>query len=165
MDRIVAGTPAGHPLLKEDPLLIAAEPYALWAVQRCASGPQDPLFEHRALVQTDDVMPYHLRKVRILNGAHTALVAKALPLGFRTVQQAILNRDINHWLRRLLFEEIVPVLAPPVENAKGFPEPTLEPFANPFPDHTLADSRSTTRLSAVATAAAEFLDAFGKPRH
>lgn len=165
VDRIVAGTPTGHPMLQEDPLLIAAEPYALWAVERAAAGPQDPLFEHPALVQTDNVMPYHLRKLRILNGAHTALVAKALPLGFRTVRQAILNRDINHWLRQLLFEEIVPVVASRVEDAQAFAEQTLERFANPFLDHKLSDialhHETKIRLRLVPTRD-EHLEMFGK---
>jgi hypothetical protein len=33
VDRIVSGKPAEHPLLASDPLLTAAEPFALWAVE------------------------------------------------------------------------------------------------------------------------------------
>ena len=37
-----------------------------------------PTVEHPAIQRVSDVSPFSLRKVRILNGAHTALVGKAL---------------------------------------------------------------------------------------
>src|SRR5205085_3620888 len=81
VDRIVSGRPAEHPLLAEDPLLTVAEPFALWAIE--APDPLDPTaapFRHPAVRVVPDVRPYSVRKIRILNGAHTALVCKALPL-------------------------------------------------------------------------------------
>jgi tagaturonate reductase len=85
----------------------------------------------------DDTGPIEIRKVRILNGAHTALVIKAMPLGIVTVKQAIEDPRIGPWLRQLLLEEIVPTIEDRAPNAAAFVATTLERFANPFLNHKL----------------------------
>lgn len=137
VDRIVSGKPADHPLLTTDALLTVAEPFALWAIE--GKGRERDLFAHTAITVVDDVGRYALRKVRILNGAHTALVCKALPLGIVTVREAVTDPEVGPWLRRLLCEEIVPTVADRVDDAEGFAAATLERFANPFLKHKLAD--------------------------
>jgi len=137
VDRIVSGKPAAHPLLAEDPLLTVAEPFALWVIE--GKGRERDLFPHPAIVVVDDVERYSLRKVRILNGAHTALVSKALPMGIATVREGVNHPLVGPWLRRVLVEEIVPTVADRVENAEKFAAQVLERFANPFLDHRLAD--------------------------
>ena len=137
VDRIVTGRPEAHPLLEEDPLAIACEPFALFAIESC--GGRLKLFSHPAIRVVDDVRPYALRKVRILNGAHTALVEKALPAGFETVREAVEDPGIGSWLRDLLFQEIVPTVRDRVEDAEGFARDVLERFRNPFVDHRLED--------------------------
>src|SRR5262249_33871117 len=74
VDRIVTVPPVPPPGLENDALLTAAEPYSLWAIQ--GAGPHH-VFRHPAIQTTPDVRPFFLRKVRILNAAHTALVIKA----------------------------------------------------------------------------------------
>jgi len=135
VDRIVSGRPDVHPLLGRDALLTVAEPYALWVVQDEGRVP----FAHPAIMPTDDVQPYALRKVRILNGAHTSLVCRAQEAGIETVREAVLDPEVGPWLRDLIFEEIVPTLEGEVEDPAGFAADALERFANPFLDHRLAD--------------------------
>jgi len=137
VDRIVSAPRADDPLAVGDPLLAVAEPFALWLVEGSPAVPR--LVDHPAVRSVADVTPYALRKVRILNGAHTALVAKARPLGFETVRQAVADPQIGSWLRALLLEEIVPTIADRTEGAAQFAHDTLERFANPFLDHRLAD--------------------------
>lgn len=137
VDRIVTGTPDEHPLLDEDPLVVACEPFALFAIEK-TDGVLD-LFSHPAILPVDDVTPYALRKVRILNGAHTALVAKALPAGFQTVREAVEDSELGSWLRELLFQEIVPTVSGRVDDAEGFAREVLERFRNPFVEHRLED--------------------------
>lgn len=137
VDRIVTGTPSEHPLLEEDPLAVACEPFALFAIEKL-DGRLD-LFSHPAILPVDDVTPYALRKVRILNGAHTALVAKALPAGFETVRGAVEDPGMGSWLRELLFQEIVPTVSNRVDDAEGFAREVLERFQNPFVEHRLED--------------------------
>jgi tagaturonate reductase len=136
VDRIVTDPTPDHPLRKEDALLAVCEPYALWAIQEKARA--DVFLRHPSVVWTDDVQPYFLRKVRILNGAHTALLIKAQPRDFTTVREAVLDPELGTWLERLLLEEVVPTLEGRVEAPAEFARQTLERFRNPFLEHQLA---------------------------
>lgn len=135
VDRIVSSPPDDHPLLAADPLLAVAEPFALWAIEKLEGL---ELFAHEAVELVDDVEPYALRKVRILNGAHQALVCRALER-FATVREALADAETEAWLQQLLAEEIVPVVDARVEGATEFAQETMQRFANPFLDHRLAD--------------------------
>ena len=163
VDRIVSGTPKDHPHLTADPLLIVAEPFAFWALQ---SHPKAfPFLSHPAIVRCEDVTPFFVRKVRILNAAHTALLIKAVPLGFTLVREAVADPDLRLWLIRLLFEEIVPTLEGRVDQPAQFARQTIERFQNPFLDHKFSDialhheSKVNIRLSPTAR---EFEAKFGK---
>ena len=163
VDRIVSGKPAAHPLLAEDALLTVAEPFALWVV-----GPgvrEGDLFDHPVLKRAEDVRPFALRKVRILNGAHTALVCKALPMGIETVREAVEHPNVGAWLRQLMLEEMVPTVEDQVEDAEGFAGKVLERFANPFLEHRLADialhHETKVRVRLVSTMEA-YREKFGR---
>lgn len=134
VDQIVPGPPRNHILLGKDPLLLAAEPFALWAIES-ADGFE---LNHPAVVVAADIAPYYLRKVRILNGAHTALAAHALPMGLRTVGECVAHHEVGPWLEALLAEEIVPVLEGRVDDPAGFARTTVDRFRNPFFDHALS---------------------------
>ncbi len=137
VDRIVSAPAAGDPLAESDPLLAVGEPFAFWGIEGAPDRPA--LVRHPAVRRVENLQPYYLRKVRILNGAHTALVAKALPLGLTTVREAVRDARIAPWLDRLLFEEIVPTLLGRTDDPEGFARAVLERFANPFLEHRLAD--------------------------
>jgi tagaturonate reductase len=138
VDCMVTRAPADHPLAASDPLLVHAEPYALWAIERPAGSLPD-LFTHPAIRLVDDLAPYYLRKVRILNGLHTAMVGKFLPAGFETVQQVLADRDAIRWVRGLLYEEIVPTIAWRVDEVAAFADETFDRLRNPYLAHRLAD--------------------------
>jgi len=161
VDRIVPGAPKDHPLLGIDPLLLAVEPFAFWAIE----APAGCGIDHPAIVGCDDISSYYLRKVRILNGAHSALVCKALPMGITTVREAVEHPEVGPWLEKLLFEEIVPVLEGRCEDPAGFARATLDRFRNPFFDHQLSaialnhDAKMAVRLVPTRT---EFVERFGR---
>ena len=163
VDRIVSAPTEDDPAAQGDPLFAVAEPFASWVIEGEAAD--FPLAAHPAVEFVDRLEPYHLRKVRILNGAHTALVAKALPLGIETVRQALEDERIRPWLERLLFEEIVPTIADRVKDGGPFAQTVLERFANPFLNHRLADialhheKKLETRLRPTL---GEFQIAFGR---
>ncbi len=163
VDRIVTGTPADHPLLASDPMVIVAEPFAFWALE---DHPQSAFrFPHPAITRTADVTPYFLRKVRILNAAHTALLIKAKPRGFAIVRDAVNDPELGAWLWRLLSEEIVPTLDGRVDQPLRFAEQTVERFKNPFLDHKFADialhHESKVKVRLVPTRD-EYLAKFGR---
>ena len=163
VDRIVATGPLGHDELASDSMAVVAEPYSLWAIE--VKDARGSLFRHPAIKVTDDVMPYFLRKVRILNAAHTALVSKAMPKGLTTVRQAMDDPEIAAWLERLLFDEVLPVLQGRVEEPEAFARQTLERFRNPFLEHKLKDilayheQKVKIRLLSTRT---EYVEKFGR---
>lgn len=141
VDRITIEPPPDFPNPHGDGLLALTEPFAFWALEDRPGAA--PFIEHPAITRTPDVRPYALRKVRVLNGAHTALVCRAMPLGIRTVREAVDHAETGSWLRDLMMEEIVPALPDEVEDARSFAEDCIERFRNPFLDH---------RLESIATA-------------
>ncbi|MCB1237487.1 MAG: altronate dehydrogenase [Verrucomicrobiae bacterium] len=136
VDRIVPGPPGEHPLLGVDPLLVSAEPFAFWAVESAA--PDAFPFRHPAILTAPDIAPYTLRKVRLLNAAHSALVCKAPAFGVETVREGVEHPVLGEWLEGLLFEEIVPVLEGRCDDPAGFARAVLDRFRNPFLEHRLS---------------------------
>ncbi len=165
VDRIVTTPTEPDPRAAGDELVVATEPYALWAIE-VREGGDGGLFRHPAVTVTTNVEPYFLRKVRILNAAHTALVTRAVPKGLATVREAVHDPEIEAWLRRLLFEEVVPVLEGRVEGPEAFARQTLERFRNPFLVHKVSDIRVYHEQKVkirLASTRAEHVDKFGRP--
>jgi len=138
VDCIITSPPADHPLLPRDPGLVCAEPYALWALKP-TGRPAPPLFSNPFLHVVADLAPFFLRKVRILNGLHTAMVGKFSHAGFETVQQVLKDREGWRWCRGLVYEEIVPTLAYRVDDVAAFADEVFDRFRNPYLSHKLSD--------------------------
>lgn len=161
VDRIVPGAPAEHPRKASDPLLLSAEPFAFWGVEGVG-----PFLNHPAVTLTSDLTPYYLRKVRILNGAHSALVAHARPLGLQTVRECIEHAEVGPWLQQALTEEIVPVITDRAPEAEAFAKATLDRFRNPFLNHTLSaialNHEAKVKVRLLPTLA-DYRARFGRP--
>ncbi|MFP3326439.1 tagaturonate reductase, partial [Planococcus sp. SIMBA_160] len=61
----------------------------------------------------EDIAPYRMSKVRILNGAHTAMVPIAYSCGLETVKEAVEDEHVGPFIRRMLEEEVLPGLKLP----------------------------------------------------
>jgi len=145
VDRIVPGFPRdeAETLFAEwgyrDPLAVVGEPFYVWVIE----GPKDLAEElplHRAglnAVWTDDLEPYRARKVRILNGTHTASALAAWCMGLDTVKAMMDDPTASAFLRRVVFEEIVPFVPLPEAERQQYAATVLERFANPFIRHEL----------------------------
>lgn len=145
VDRIVPGFPAAEAdalytgFGYTDSLLVAAEPFHLWVIE----GPQHLSEEfplHKAglnVVWTDDMQPYRTRKVRILNGAHTASSLASYCAGLDTVKEMIDDAVVSKFLNKVMFEEIVPFVPLPDEERKSYAASIMERFGNPFIRHEL----------------------------
>lgn len=163
VDRIVTGTPKEHPLLATDPMVIVAEPFAFWALE---DNPRSGFkLDHPAITRAANVEPFFLRKVRILNAAHTALLIQAKAKGYPIVRDAVNDPELGSWLQKLLSEEIVPTLEGRVDQPSRFAEQTIDRFKNPFLDHKFADialhHESKMKVRLVPTRD-EFAAKFGK---
>ncbi|MDP5240758.1 tagaturonate reductase [Uliginosibacterium sp. 31-16] len=145
VDRIVPGYPAAEAealcteLGYTDKLLVAAEPFLLWVIEGPAHLAEEiPL--HKAgldVVWTDDLQPYRTRKVRILNGAHTASSLASYCAGLDTVQQMTEDPVVSKYLKQVMFEEIVPFVPLPDAERKAYADTIMERFANPHIRHEL----------------------------
>jgi len=145
VDRIVPGFPAAEAealyaqLGYTDPLLVAAEPFLLWVIEGPAAI-ADELPLHKAgldVVWTADLQPYRTRKVRILNGAHTASSLAAFCTGLDTVQSMTEDPVVSKFLNRVMFEEIVPFVPLPDAERLAYAQTIMERFANPSIRHEL----------------------------
>lgn len=163
VDRIVTGTPSEHAILATDPMAIVAEPFAFWALEEHPKSAFQ--LQHPAITRAANVEPYFLRKVRILNAAHTALLIRAKPRGFAIVREAVNDPELGPWLWKLLETEIVPALEGRVDGPLRFAEQTIERFKNPFLEHKFADialhHESKMKVRLVPTRD-EFTQKFGK---
>jgi len=146
VDRIVPGVVSdeeadrvGRLFGYRDGLVTACESYALFAIEgdnrlRARLGFADA---DSRIVIAPDIRPYRERKVRVLNGAHTISVPVALLAGLETVHDAVEDERVGRFIRRAMFDDIVPSLdAPGVEE---FANEVLERFANPYIRHSLVD--------------------------
>ena len=136
VDRIVA---RGHRPRHPDSgagLDVVVEPYSSWVVE--VDGDVQ-LLRHPSVKRTGDVTTFALRKIRILNGAHTALVARTRGGRYEFVREALDDPDVIDWLEGLMREEIVPAMADRIVDGQEFVTSVLERLRNPFLDHRLAD--------------------------
>ncbi|MCM3727334.1 tagaturonate reductase [Neobacillus cucumis] len=145
VDRIVPGFPIDtideitEELGYRDDLVVVGEQYHLFVIE----GPQwikNEFPTHLAGLNTlfvDDLTPYRTNKVRILNGAHTAMTPVSYLYGLDTVAEAVDHPVIGTFIKELIFKEILPTLDLPDEELSLFAEAVLERFRNPFIRHFL----------------------------
>lgn len=136
VDRIVTGYPDDetkdiHP---DDKFLDTAEIFHLWVIE----GDFEDEFPLKKagfnVVWTDDAKPYKKIKVRILNGAHTSLVAGALLSGIETVGEAMNDEIASAFLNKCMKEEILPTIGENEESI-AFANAVFDRFRNPFIAH------------------------------
>lgn len=147
VDRIVPGYPKDEievynsQLDYKDNLIVAAETFLLWVIEGDAQ-----LKEKLPFHKTDldvkivtDMQPYRTRKVRILNGAHTAMVPISLLYGNETVKETVDNEFTGKFVNEVIFDEINEILPMDRTELNSFADEILDRFRNPFIKHKLSD--------------------------
>ncbi len=145
VDRIVPGYPKDtigeiqQEIGFEDKLVVMTEPFHLWVIEGPAQlGSLFPASEAELQVKfVPDQSPYRTRKVRILNGAHTAMVPVAYLKGIRTVRDAVEHEEMGEIIKKTIYKEIIPTLDLPQEELEKFANDVLDRFRNPFIHHEL----------------------------
>ena len=74
------------------------------------------------VVWTGDLKPYRERKVRLLNGAHTAIALPAFLAGIDTVRETIEDPLFARYLHALLFDDIAPHVPLPDHERRAYAE-------------------------------------------
>ena len=142
VDRIVPGKPSKGSIdnsFADDQLLVMAEPYHLWAIEAPILIQDELSFKVSGLnvIYTENLSQYRTLKVRILNGAHTAMVPVGYLNEISTVREAVEDKKIGKFLNNLLYDEIKPTLDFPESIIDSYIAVTLDRFRNPFVDHQL----------------------------
>ena len=148
VDRIVSGFPGSEiasvwqELGYEDRCVTTAELYHSLVIEvRPDQIPMRiPLADWDAGTQVvGDVQPYKLRKVAILNGAHTAMCPLALLAGIETVGEFVGERAGVTLLHHLFDREIKPFVDLPKAELDQFADAVLVRFGNPHIRHAWRD--------------------------
>ena len=140
VDRINTGYPKEEKidLGYEDKMVNTSEYFHLWVIETDLDLEAELPFTKAGLnviVTKDALEKYRTRKVRILNGAHTSTVAFALLSGFDTVKSCMNDEKMCAYLRKCVFEEIIPTLDLPKAELEDYAENVLTRFANPYIKH------------------------------
>ena len=146
VDRIVPGFPKDNlafyqkDLSFEDNLIVTCEPFFLWVIEGNPKlldvFPADQLSEIDVKV-VKDLGNYRTRKVRILNGCHTAMVPIGLLKGVETVSAALSDVFMKEFISETLKNEIIPSINFDKEELTEYAAQVLERFSNPFTVHQL----------------------------
>lgn len=124
-----------------DQLMIMSEPYRLWAIETkkertrailsfCKTDP--------SVVLAPDINKFRELKLRLLNATHTFSCGLAYLCGFQTVKEAMQDKYFASFVRRLMLEEIRPmVVNENISNAEAeeFAIQVLDRFRNPNIEH------------------------------
>ena len=143
VDRIVPGYPrdTAEQLCErvgyKDNLLDKAEIFHLWVIEApkeiAAEFPADQAGLNVLFVPSE--APYHERKVTLLNGPHTVLSPVGYLSGLNTVKECCEDELVGPFVRRVMYEELLPTLNLPKEELVKFADDVMERFRNPFVKH------------------------------
>ena len=122
----------------EDQWPVAAEPFTSWVLEDSFSDGRPPLEDVDVLL-VDDVMPYELMKLRLLNASHQALCYFAYLDGYRLVHEAAQDLLYRTFLRGYMDHEGTPTLgAVPGVDLEDYKATLIERFSNPEVRDTVA---------------------------
>jgi mannitol 2-dehydrogenase len=117
---------------------VAAEPFTSWVLEDDFSDGRPPL-EKVDVLMVDDVTPYELMKLRLLNASHQSLCYFAYLAGYRLVHDAAGDPLFAEFLRAYMDTEATPTLKPvPGIDLPDYKSTLIERFANPGVKDTIA---------------------------
>ena len=146
VDRIVPGYPRNEieeynsKLNYQDNLIVTAEPFFLWVIEG-GDALREKLPFHKTGLNVkivNDMQPFRTLKVRILNGAHTAMVPFSLLYGNETVKQTV-DGDFTGKFVDSVINEIKGTLPMDKQEVDDYAEEVMDRFRNPFIKHLLSD--------------------------
>jgi mannitol 2-dehydrogenase len=122
----------------EDAWPVVAEPFAQWVLEDRFVDGRPPL-EDAGVQLVDDVVPYELMKLRLLNAGHQVLGYLGSLAGFEYVHEVCQDPAYGRMLLRYMTDEATPTLPPlPGIDVVDYRHTLLSRFANPNIRDTLA---------------------------
>jgi mannitol 2-dehydrogenase len=117
---------------------VVCEPFTQWVLEdRFAAG--RPPFEDAGVQLVDDVTPYELMKLRLLNASHQAIAYLGYLAGYRYAHEVAQDPLFAGFTRAYMDREGAPTLQPvPGVDLEEYKATLIERFANPEIRDTLA---------------------------
>jgi len=144
VDRIVpATTSAEHAtaaaaLGYQDAAPVPCEPFRQWVIEDRFPGGR-PAWDAVGARLVDDVTPFELAKLRMLNGTHSTLAYLSMLGGFDTIDAAIADPAMRNLIHAMMTHEIAPTLTVPASfDLLAYRDALLERYANPALKHRCA---------------------------
>ena len=144
VDRITpVTTEADRELVRErfgvdDKWPVVCEPFTQWVLEDSFSDGRPP-YEDAGVQVVDDVGPYELMKLRLLNAGHQALCYFGYLCGYRLVHDAAQDPLFRTFLLQYMNKEATPTLSPvPGVDLDEYKHTLIERFSNPEVRDTIA---------------------------
>jgi fructuronate reductase len=117
---------------------VFTEPFSQWVIEdRFAAG--RPGWDRVGATLVSDVTSYESAKLRMLNGAHSALAYLGLARGHEFVHQAVADPDILTIVEPLMREEAASTITPaPGQDLAGYADSLFARFRNSALQHRLS---------------------------
>ena len=120
----------------DDAGLVVAEPFRQWVIEDVFAGPR-PAWTLAGAQLTEDVTPFELMKLRLLNGSHSTLAYLGALRGHRTIADAVVDPQLHEIAERLISDDMIPTVPPPDGvDLRAYGESVLRRYTNADLRHT-----------------------------
>ena len=134
VDRITPATTDSLRVETGDPLAVPCEPFKEWVLEDRFAGPRP---DWPGVQWTDDVAPHEMRKLRMLNGAHSYLAYAGVMAGYDFVHQAIADPALRDEANALMAEAAETLPEDMQKLAPAYADALIQRFQNPHLAHSL----------------------------
>ena len=140
VDRIVPATAEADRKLVaeatglEDAWPVMTEPFSQWVIEDRFSAGRPPL-ETVGAQLAQDVRPFELMKLRMLNGSHSTLAYLGYLAGYEFVSDAIADPAFRDLIRAFMTEEVIATLPAGTGDLAAYRDALIQRFANPALRH------------------------------
>ena len=120
----------------EDAAAVVTEPFSEWIIEDRFAAAR-PRWDAVGAAFVADVAPYETAKLRMLNGAHSALAYLGLERGYRFVDEALADRELGSLVEDLMDEASTSFTAAPGQDLAAYADWLVVRMANPALGHRL----------------------------
>jgi fructuronate reductase len=118
----------------EDAWPIMTEPFTQWVIEDHFPAGR-PAFERAGAQLVEDVEPFELMKLRMLNGSHSTMAYAGYLGGYQYISDVMGDEAYVRLIHGLMTEEVMPTLDMPGTDLGAYRDELLERFRNPALKH------------------------------
>ena len=116
---------------------VFCEPFIQWIIEDNFCNGR-PALEEVGVMFVEDIEPYELMKIRMLNGSHAAISSLSALLEIEYVHGALEDKTVKTFLDNIINKEVIPVLKDIVDvDLEEYYNTVLKRFANPYIKDTI----------------------------